>query len=168
PLGPGVGDVLPQVPPVGVDDLFLLRDRVVDLLRLVAGAAEAAAGAGRVVERAAVVVAHLDEDEVAGLRGGEDPVPPPLGDERPAAAAADRVVLDLDLRRVEERGDRVAPALLPPGAGPHRRVADDEQGGPRRLARGREADPEGRGDDDQPAEEHGGAPGSAAVSAAEL
>src|SRR5262249_46761611 len=47
----GVGDVLAHVPAVGVDDFLLLGDGVVDLLRLLAGAANAPTRAGRVVER---------------------------------------------------------------------------------------------------------------------
>src|SRR5262249_14683571 len=53
--------------------------------------------------------------------------PPPLRLERAATAAADRVVLDLDLGLVEIGDDRVAPALLALGAGLRRRVADDAQ-----------------------------------------
>src|SRR5262249_48998486 len=86
-----------------------------------------AAGAGTVVERAAVVVAHLDQDEVAGLGLSQNAVPPAFGLKRPAAAAADRVVLDLDPRRVEKPGDRVAPTLLAAGAGLHGGIADDEE-----------------------------------------
>ena len=126
-LGAGVGHVLAQVPTVGMDDLFLLGDGVVDLLGFVAGAADAAAGARRVVERAAVVVAHLDQHEVARLRGGEDLVPTTLGLEGAAAAATDGVILDLDFRLVEESRNRIAPPLLPFRAGLHRRVADDKQ-----------------------------------------
>src|SRR5205085_2512181 len=84
--GTGVGDVLAQVPAVGVDDLLLAGEGVVDGASLVAGAPQRAAGAAAVIQRATVVVAHLHQDEVARPRGGEDLVPAALGLERAAAA----------------------------------------------------------------------------------
>ena len=65
-----VRDEAAQVPAVGVDDLALLGEQVVYLFRLFAGAFDRAAGARGVVERPAVVVAELHDDEVAGLEHG--------------------------------------------------------------------------------------------------
>src|SRR5262249_10025275 len=89
------------------------------------------AGAAR-VERTAVVVAELHEDEVAGLHLGEDLVPQPLGLVRPAAAAAAGPVLDADLRAIKEGADAISPRPQPAralaAAVVHRRLADEEQG----------------------------------------
>jgi len=110
-----------------VDDFFLLGDGVVDLLGFVADAADAAASPLCIVERTTVVVTHLDQHEVARLRGGEDLVPTALRLEGATAPAAERVILDLDLGLVEQGGERIAPTLLPLRAVLHCRVADDEQ-----------------------------------------
>src|SRR5262249_10951741 len=119
-------------------DFLLLGDGVVDLLCLLAGASNAPPRTSRIVERAAVVVAHLNEYEVARFGRSEDLVPAPLGLERPATAPADRVVLDFYLRLVEQGNHRIAPALLALRAGPHGRIADDEESGEfrRRLVGG--------------------------------
>ena len=87
-----------------------LVSEVVDLPGLVAEPGERAARQALVVDRAAVVVAELDQDEVAGLHAFEQAVPEPLGDERPAAPPAAGEVDDLELRRVEERLEVLAPA----------------------------------------------------------
>jgi hypothetical protein len=55
-----------------------------------------------IVERASVVVPHLDQDEVALFGPGQHPLPAALGLERAAAPATDGVVLHLDLRGIEQ------------------------------------------------------------------
>src|SRR5262249_10080772 len=112
-----------------VHDLLFAGDRVVDLTRLLTGAGQRAAGAAGVVERPAVVVPHLDQDEVARSACGQDALPAALRTEGPAAAAADSRALDLGASGVEPGRDGVAPALLPSRPVLDRRVADDEQGG---------------------------------------
>src|SRR5258708_17524164 len=62
------GDEAAEVPAVGVYDLVLVRDGIVDLASLVAGARNCAAGATWVVEWSAVVMTELHHDEVAGLQ----------------------------------------------------------------------------------------------------
>ena len=64
-----------------------------------------------------VVVAELDDHEIAGAHVGEHPVPVTFGDERAAAAAAARHVHDAQFRFVEERLQNGAPALLVLGIG---------------------------------------------------
>ncbi len=86
-------------------------------------------------EVAAVVVAHLEEDEVAGLDFGEDFIPGAFVDEGAAAAAGVGAVGDVDLRSVEVVGEVVAPAEVGLVAGG--RVADDEDGGELGIERAR-------------------------------
>ena len=71
-----------------MDDFVLVREQVVDLLRLLAGAVKRTAGARAVVHRARVVVAELHDHHVAFAELREHRVPVPLADERAAAAAA--------------------------------------------------------------------------------
>ena len=85
-------DVLAHVPAERVHDLVLFRDRVIDLLRLLADAGDRATGALRVVERPAVVVAELDHDEVTQLHLAEHFVPEALRLVCAAAAAPARLV----------------------------------------------------------------------------
>src|SRR5258708_20719943 len=82
------GDEAAEVPAVGVYDLVLVRDGIVDLASLVAGARNCAAGATWVVEWSAVVMTELHHDEVAGLQPGQDAVPIRPGDIRAPAEAA--------------------------------------------------------------------------------
>ena len=97
-----------------------------DVFGLVAETFERASGLGA-VEVAAVVVAHLEEDEVAGLDLGEDAVPGAFVDEGAAAAAGAGAVGDVDAGGVEVVGEVVAPAEVGLVAGGG--VADDEDGG---------------------------------------
>ena len=129
PLRLRVGDHLAEVPAEGVYDLMLLGEEVVDFLRLVAEPGERAARPALVVDRAAIVVTELDQDEIAGLHAFKQAVPEPLGDERPAAPPSAGEVDDLELRRVEERLEVLAPADGARGAVGRGGVAGDEQGG---------------------------------------
>jgi pyrrolidone-carboxylate peptidase len=87
-------------------------DGVIDLLRLLAHALQGAARARRIVERAAIVVAELDQDEIARLQHFEQAVPMALRQIGAAAASAQRAVDDVDPARVEEAGQRFAPTPL--------------------------------------------------------
>ena len=136
-FGAGVGDVLAHVPAVGVDGLCGLAGEWAGgegLGEWVVGGfvAEAfVAGAGLGVSLrsggAAVVVAHLDEDVVAGLHLGEDVVPEAFVVVAAGAAAGAGSVGDVDFGGVEVVGDVVAPAEVGLVAGGG--VADDEEGG---------------------------------------
>jgi hypothetical protein len=88
-------------------------------------------GAGKV--EAAVVVAELDEDDVAGLDEFEGGGPVALGDVGVAGEAADGAVDDVDLGGVEEVGDGRAPAPETVGAEAvavaDGGVADEDEGG---------------------------------------
>ena len=82
---------------------------------------------------ALVVVTELDENDVALRHVRQRTAPAALLDEAPTAAPAHRPVHDLKTRRVDERGQVVAPALagsvvLDGG------VADDEERRPRGIA----------------------------------
>ena len=81
----------------------------------------------------AVVVAELDEDEVAGLDHGEGVLPVAGGDEGVAGEAADGAVDDVDLVGVEEVGDGRAPSPEAVGTGAMAvadgGVTDEEDGG---------------------------------------
>ena len=136
-LRAGVCDVFANVPAVGVDGLGGLagegsggegfREMVFD--GLVADAFDAAAGLGigGGIAAAAVVVAHLDEDEVAGLHLGEDAGPAAFVVITAGAAAGHCSVSDVDFCGVEVVGEVVAPAEVGLVAGGG--VADDEEGG---------------------------------------
>src|SRR5437016_799767 len=110
-----------------MDHFVLACYWIVDLASFFAGAWQSAAGAARVIERAAVVVSHLNEHEIAWLRRCQDPVPASLGLKRATAAATDGVVLDFDLAGVKELDEWIAPAYLARRAIFDRRIADDEQ-----------------------------------------
>ena len=62
----------------------------------VADSGERGAGAGGLVGNSAVVVAELEEDDVAGLDEGERVGPMTLGDVGARGAAADGAVDDVD------------------------------------------------------------------------
>ena len=96
---------------------------------VIAEAADGAARAVGVVERAAVVVAHLNEDVIAGFGIGEHFVPPTLRDEGAAAAAAERVVFDADFFVVKIFADEIAPAAFAAGKVVDSGIADDEEDG---------------------------------------
>jgi hypothetical protein len=87
-------------------------------------------GAGEV--DAAVVVAELDKDEVAGLDEREGVLPVAGGDVGVAGEASDGAIDDVDLRGVEEVGDRRAPSPETVGADTvavaDRGVADQNDG----------------------------------------
>ena len=140
----GVGDVFADVPAVGVDGFGGLagegagsegfRESVLD--GLVADAFVAGAGFGVVLRGggAAVVVAHLDEDEVAGLHFGEDVGPAAFVVIAAGATAGHGAVGDVDFGGVEVVGEVVAPAEVGLVAGGG--VADDEEGGESGVERG--------------------------------
>ena len=114
----GVGDVFEVVTNLGVDGFGGLagegagsegfREGV--LHGLVADAFVAGAGFGVVLRGggAAVVVAHLDEDEVAGLHFGEDVGPAAFVVIAAGATAGHGAICDIDFAGVEEVGDVVA------------------------------------------------------------
>ena len=143
PLGPGVGEILPQIRAVGPHRLGLLRQEVVDLLSLVACSANRPAGPGVIIDRAAVVVAELDDHRIARLHHRERRCPAAFGDERPAAPPADGDVHDVHLRGVE-----VLPTFLPPAAlagspALYGRVANQEERGQLGTRRTGHAEPSG-------------------------
>ncbi len=81
-FGFGIGDVFAHVPAVGVDGFFFAvvgAEGEGDIFGFFADAADGAAFAVVAGEGAAVVVAHLDEDEVAGLGVLEDSLPQAFG-----------------------------------------------------------------------------------------
>src|SRR5690606_14603968 len=61
---------------------------------------------------AIVVVAELHDHHIARLEPLEDFIPVTDSPERARARAADGAIDDIDLRRIEERRERVAPAEL--------------------------------------------------------
>jgi hypothetical protein len=149
-------DVLAEVPAEGVDEFGLVRVRVLYLEGLVAGAGQAAAdvgamsagvggrggGAGKQALvgygfrageiEAAVVVAELDEDEVAGLNEFERIGPVALRDVGVGREAADGAVDNVDFGGVEKVGNGCAPAPEAVGAFAvsvaDGRVADEDEG----------------------------------------
>ena len=136
-LGAGVGDVFADVPAVGVDGLGGLagdgaggegfREGVFGGLVAEAFVAGAGLGVGLGSGGAAVVVAHLDEDEVAGFHLGEDVGPEAFVVVAAGAAAGAGAVGDVDFGGVEVVGEVVAPAEVGLIAGGG--VADDEESG---------------------------------------
>src|SRR5262245_48394997 len=64
-FGPGVSYILSQIPTVTVDDLVFFSDQVIDLFSLLAHALDRAARAKSVVDGPVVVVAELDQHEIA-------------------------------------------------------------------------------------------------------
>src|SRR6185503_8105824 len=98
-----------------------------DFFGLVAGAANAAALAVVAGECTAVVVAELDDDEIALLCFLEDRIPAPLGNEGAAGSSADGAVDDVDSAGVEELAQRVAPAALAGGVDANGGVANEEK-----------------------------------------
>lgn len=140
----GVGDVSADVPAVGVDGFNAfagegaggegLRRSVLDGLVADAFDAGAGFGVGLGMSGATVIVAHLDEDEVAGLHFGEDVGPEGFVVVAAGAAAGAGTVGDVDLGGVEVVGEVIAPAevgLIACGG-----VADDEEGRESRVERG--------------------------------
>ncbi len=128
-FGAGVGDVFADVPAVGVDGLGGLAGDGAggegfgegDVDGLVAEALDAAAVLGvfgyGFRAAAAVVVAHLDEDVVAGLHLGEDVRP--RGPRCSSCGSCGRrgAVGDVDFGGVEEGGEVVTPAQVGSVAG---------------------------------------------------
>ena len=133
-LGLGVRDHLAHIPAERVDDLVFFREQIVDFLRLLADPRERAAGAGRVVDGTAIVMAELNQHDVATFDVGQQLVPQTLGDERAAAAAAARAIDDVDLHRVEVISKGHRPALLVfAGAAGGGGVARNENAGQRGM-----------------------------------
>ncbi len=133
-LGPHLGHEFPQVPAERVLQACLARAGVEPLLGLFAKAGQ------RVV-----VVAELQEDDVARFQHREYPVPIARRDEGADARAADGAVHEVDLRRIEICRERVAPAELgvititaPVANGG---VSDQEEIGQRRVDRLRQVQP---------------------------
>src|ERR1017187_2294240 len=93
---------------------------------------------GLVLRVRGIIVAKLQQDEVAGLQALEDLRPQPFFDVRAAAASAVRFVVDVNFRRVEKRDDFRSPTPLTAFAraiaGLDDRIADEEQRG---VERGR-------------------------------
>ena len=130
-FGFGVVDHFAEVPAEGVDGLDLAgvgAGGLGDVLGVVADAFEVAARFGA-AEVAAVVVAHLQEEIVAGLHLGEGGGPVAFVDVGARGAAGDGSVGDVDARGVEELREVVAPAEV--GAVARGGVADDEDRGER-------------------------------------
>ena len=84
------------------------------------------------VKRAAVVVAELDQHDVARLEVGQNLIPEPFGQIRPAAPTAQGPVLDDSFCRVEVIAQEIPPAPEPittlAAAVLDGRVADQEDG----------------------------------------
>ena len=111
----------------------IVRADTNDVLGLVTDAFEVAAGFGA-AEVAAVIVAHLEEEEVAGFHLSEGGGPVAFVDVGARGAAGDGSVGDVDARGIEELREVVAPAEVGAVAGGG--VADDEDGGERGVERG--------------------------------
>ncbi len=99
--GPGIRNELAYVPAVGVDDLVGVGDPIVDFLGLLAEARQRPASPAVVVNRAAIVVAKLDQDEIARSQFTADLIPEPLRQKRPAAASSASAIDDANLRWIE-------------------------------------------------------------------
>ncbi len=132
----GVGHVARQVPAEAVH-LFLaaVGPGVLDRIRTDARRRRAVLR-GRVANAPAVIVAELDQHDVAALELSDDPVPAPFGKERTAAAPADGGIDHIDPARIEPRRDALTPAdraVL--AAALDGGVAHQEQGRQRRVAR---------------------------------
>lgn len=122
-----LGDHPAHVPAEGVHHLVPLREEVVDCQGVVDEAWNGAARTRRVVDGACVVVAELDEHDVARLHIGNEPVPHAFGDEGAAAPSSARAVDDVHLRRVEVPCEGHPPSLLSfAGAARRRGVAGNE------------------------------------------
>ena len=80
-----------------VHDFFHFGGRVVDFTGLFTQSRAASHGRWLGVNRTTVVVAHLDQDEIAGLAGCKDLVPAAFALKRTAGAAGDGMVFHLDL-----------------------------------------------------------------------
>ena len=133
-LGLGVGDDLAQIPAVSVNDFLLAGGFPYNFLGFLAVALDRGSRARTgIVTAAAVVVAELHQDEVAGLELVGDFLPKAFGDVGAAGAAAEGAVDDIDFGGVEERRDLVAPtpeaALAFAGAVFDGGVADEVEGG---------------------------------------
>ena len=169
-FGAGVGDVFTQVPAEGVDGLVGVSAGILHVQGFLADAGEAASAGGHACRRsgwrrwrsgagqetligdgrgagkvdAAVVVAELDEDEVAGLDEFEGRVPVSGGDVGMAGEASDGAIDDVNFGGVEEVGDGGSPApeavgaeAVPIAGG---RVAYEDQVGEARVGGAGEAE----------------------------
>ena len=128
-FGLDFGDVLAHIPAESVHHLLVSSGHG-EFLRLFAKARKRSARAV-LIDRAAIVVAPLDEHEIAGLQVILNLVPQSFGLEGPAAAAGAGAVDHVDLRQVEVIGERVRPAAVVDVAGGG--IADDEDGGQLRV-----------------------------------
>ena len=141
-FGADVGDVLAEIPAVGVDGFDLVGDGVFYVVGFFADAGEAATsvgaagtgsggrsglrragrealvGDGRCSGKgdAAVVMAPLDKDDVAGLDDREGEVPMAAGNVAVGGLAADSAVDDVDFGGIEEVGDGRPPSPEAVGA----------------------------------------------------
>ena len=111
-VGAGVGDVLTEVPAIGMDGLGLALKRagaLGDVLRLFA---ETGQGAARLAAAkiASVVMPQLEKDEVARFELFLDGVPGAFVEEGSRGAAGAGTVRDVDTGGIEERREVVAPA----------------------------------------------------------
>ncbi len=118
-FGFGLGDVLAHVPAVGVDGFFFAgRGGTLDGFIAVAfdgGAVAEVIGFGWA---GVVVGAELHDDEVSGLKFGEDFGPHVGGfHEGAGGGSADGIIFDGDFGEVEVGGEDVPPAPLVLGAG---------------------------------------------------
>ena len=122
---------------------MLMREHIVDLLRLIADARDRAACASRVVDGEDVVLSKLDQHDIVRTNLFKDLVPQAFGHIGTRGTAAARGVHDVDLREIEEHREVDSPTLrrgyalvlrvsVERGGG----VTNDEDGG-QRWIRGR-------------------------------
>ena len=112
-----------------MDGLEFFRDEVRDVLRIVADSVKFTARAARVVD-GATVGSKLHDDKIAGLDECER-ARPEVAVERPAGSATEGPIDDIDLARVEERRELIAPTPLSAAAVAatvaHGGIADEKQ-----------------------------------------
>ena len=96
-----------------MDRFLFLSDRIVDLAGLLADTANRSASVCRIIQRPAIIVAHLNQNEVSGLCISKHAIPQAFGLKSAAAASATGAVLDSNSARIKKSGDRVSPPHLP-------------------------------------------------------
>src|SRR5262249_57958747 len=95
---------------IRVHDFVLLREQVIDFLRLFTETRKRTAGTRGVVNRAAIVMSELDQNEIVALHIGQHFVPQPCGYERATAASGASSIQDVYFRRVKILDEWIAPS----------------------------------------------------------
>jgi len=111
-LGPRVRDILPHIPAKGMHGLRLMGGDVHHRLRLFAQARQRVAPALDIQSAAVVVVAKLNQHQVARFHLGKETSPGALGVIAARTPSAPGTIGHVDLGRIEVVGKRDRPALL--------------------------------------------------------